>query len=61
MEINQFVAVTDDPEFFLETTLLYIDTRNIRGLSGRVETCLLDYRSQERYRTNLAEWTYCSV
>ena len=29
MEINQFVAVTDDPEFSLGTTLLYIDTRNI--------------------------------
>ena len=28
MEINQFVAVTDDPEFCLGTTLLYIDTRN---------------------------------
>ena len=28
MEINQFVAVTDDPES-LGTTLLYIDTRNI--------------------------------
>ena len=29
MEINQFVAVTDDPELSLGTTLLYIDTRNI--------------------------------
>ena len=29
MEINQFVAVTNDPEFCLGTTLLYIDTRNI--------------------------------
>ena len=29
MEINQFVVVTDDPEFCLGTTLLYIDTRNI--------------------------------
>ena len=29
MEINQFVAVTDDPEFSLGTTPLYIDTRNI--------------------------------
>ena len=28
MEINQFVAVTNNPEFFLGTTLLYIDTRN---------------------------------
>ena len=28
MEINQFVAVTDDPEVCLGTTLLYIDTRN---------------------------------
>ena len=28
VEINQFVAVTDDPEFCLETTLLYNDTRN---------------------------------
>ena len=30
MEINQFVVVTDDPEFCQGTTLLYIDTRNIR-------------------------------
>ena len=28
MEINQFVAITNNPEFFLGTTLLYIDTRN---------------------------------
>ena len=28
MEINQFVAVTNNLEFFLGTTLLYIDTRN---------------------------------
>ena len=28
MEINQFVAVTNNPEFFLGTTLLYIDTHN---------------------------------
>ena len=28
MEIKQFVVVTDDPEFCLGTTLLYIDTRN---------------------------------
>ena len=28
MEINQFVAVINNPEFFLGTTLLYIDTRN---------------------------------
>ena len=28
MDINQFIAVTDDPEFCLGTTLLYIDTRN---------------------------------
>ena len=28
MEINQFVAVTNNPEFFLGTTLLYIDTCN---------------------------------
>ena len=28
VEINQFVAVTDDPEFCLGTTLLYIETRN---------------------------------
>ena len=28
MEINQSVAVTDDPEFCLRTTPLYIDTRN---------------------------------
>ena len=28
MEINQFVAVTNNPDFFLGTTLLYIDTRN---------------------------------
>ena len=28
MEINQFVAVTNNPEFFLGTTLLYIDTPN---------------------------------
>ena len=28
MEINPFVAVTNNPEFFLGTTLLYIDTRN---------------------------------
>ena len=28
VKINQFVAVTDDPEFCLGTTLLYIDTRN---------------------------------
>ena len=28
MEINQFVAVTDDPDFCLGTTLHYIDTRN---------------------------------
>ena len=28
MEINQFVAVTNNPEFFLGTTLLYINTRN---------------------------------
>ena len=44
MEIKQFVVVTDDPEFCLGTTLLYIDTRNIGGLSGRAETCLLDYQ-----------------
>ena len=28
VEINQFVAVTDDLEFCLGTTLLYIDTRS---------------------------------
>ena len=28
MEIKQFVVVTDDPEFCLGTTLLFIDTRN---------------------------------
>ena len=28
MEINQFVAVTDNPEFCLGTTLLYIDTHD---------------------------------
>ena len=28
MEIKQFVVVTNDPEFCLGTTLLYIDTRN---------------------------------
>ena len=28
MEINQFVALTDDTEFCLGTTLLYINTRN---------------------------------
>ena len=28
MEINQFVAVTDDPEFCLGKTLLYIDICN---------------------------------
>ena len=28
MEINQFVAVTNNPDFCLGTTLLYIDTRN---------------------------------
>ena len=28
METNHFVAVTNNPEFFLGTTLLYIDTRN---------------------------------
>ena len=28
MEIKQFVVVTDDPEFCVGTTLLYIDTRN---------------------------------
>ena len=28
-EIKQFVVVTNDPEFCLGTTLLYIDTRNI--------------------------------
>ena len=28
MEINQFVAVTNNLEFFLGTTLFYIDTRN---------------------------------
>ena len=28
MEINQFVAVINNPEFFLGTTLLHIDTRN---------------------------------
>ena len=33
MEIKQFVVVTNDPEFCLGTTLLYIDTRNIGGLS----------------------------
>ena len=27
-EINQFVAVTSNPEFCLETTLLFNDTRN---------------------------------
>ena len=41
-EINQFVAVTGDPVFCLETILLYNDTRNIGGLSGRAEICLLD-------------------
>ena len=28
VEMNQFAAVTDDPEFCLGTTPLYIDTRN---------------------------------
>ena len=28
VEIKQFVVVTDDPEFCLGTTLLFIDTRN---------------------------------
>ena len=28
MEINQFVAVTNNPDFCLGTTLLYIDTHN---------------------------------
>ena len=28
MEMNQFVAVTDDPAFCLGTTLLYTDTCN---------------------------------
>ena len=35
MEINQFVVVTDDPEFCQGTTLLYIDTRNIRKCVGQ--------------------------
>ena len=28
VEIKQFVVVTDDPEFCLGTTLLFIDTHN---------------------------------
>ena len=32
MEVKQFVVVTDDPEFCLGTTLLYIDTRNTNWL-----------------------------
>ena len=45
VEITQFVAVTDDPEFCLGTTPLYIDTRknctgnNSRGMQevGKIE------------------------
>ena len=32
-EIKQFVVVTEDPEFCLGTTLLYIDTRNNHQLT----------------------------
>ena len=33
MELNQFFAVTDDPEFCRGTTLLYVDTRNINNVN----------------------------
>ena len=51
MEIEQFVVVTDDPEFCLGTTLLYIDTRNtfLNGNEKR-KACIIQRENWINYK-----------
>ena len=45
MELNQFVAVGDDPEFCLGTTLLYIDI--VRVCMLRLKPLSLEHTKKE--------------